>query len=203
MRVVVLREVGDDPGDQSLVVGVPAVLGRVQCGVALHHPAQVAGERLAQHHRAGPGALRAEEVPDGPHGLRQPGPVGRGHGVEQGPDRLPGPLVQHSGGLPARHGEPDPPPAWVAVGGAAVDQPRVLELVEDPAQIPRVQAEQGAQVGRVQVRDLGEFVQHTGFGEGVRGVEVAAVVEGAEDAGVEAVEGADVLDSHDRPGCLT
>lgn len=201
MRVVVLGEVGDDTGHQPLVVGVEAVLGGVQRGVALDDPSQVAGTGLAQDDVLAAGrAAVGEDLADRAHRLRQAGPVGGGHGGQERAHGLVGPLGEQARGLTPARGEGDLAAPGITRGRSALDQPVVLELVQDPAQVPGVQGEFGPQIHRVGTRGVCEFVEHPGLGQRVRGVQLAAVVESADDVRVEAVEGADVLDGHEcRP----
>jgi hypothetical protein len=85
--IVPVGVVRDDPGHQCLEGRVPAVLGRVQGAVALHHPAQIAGRGRPEQERNGAGS-RLDDLLDAGHGPGQALPVRRAERGEQGTDLI-------------------------------------------------------------------------------------------------------------------
>ena len=138
------RVVRHDPGHQRLVAGVPAVLLRVQRAVALHHPAEIAGPRGAQHER-GRAVPRPGDLPDRGHRRGQPLLLGLGELVEQRADLLRGTLVQAAEGVLPGAGQRDDPAAGVGVRAPPGDQAVRLEPGQDPAQVPGVDVDGAAQ----------------------------------------------------------
>ena len=86
-------------------------------------------------------------------------------------------------------------PVLPAVGRQrlAGDQAGFIEILHDPAEIAGIETQFGADLLGREILAVGEFVQHPGFAQRERALQ-QLLVEYAELAGIEAVEGADRRD---------
>ena len=114
-----------------------------------------------------------------------------GQSVENCLGLLVGTLIESADGGAAAGGEGEIGGAPVVAGGGAGDEAGAFELAEDAAEVAGVEAEGfGDLLGLWSGPAGGEFVENTALGERVFGAEIV-VVEGAEKAGVGAVEAAE------------
>jgi hypothetical protein len=178
--------VGDDLCHQGLEGRVPAVPGRVQGAVPLHHPAQVAGHGRPEHERGGRWR-RADDLPDAGHGRGQAPPAVRGEAGEQGADLGARPGVEVRLGGPAGAGQADDLTPPVERGAGPGHQPVGLEPGQQPAQVAGIDVEPPAQVSGLGLPVPRQLEQDPGFGERVGRVQ-QPLPEQPDHVGVEAVE---------------
>jgi hypothetical protein len=160
--------------------------------VALDDPAIVGGARRAKDvRRCSARAVvvrRAQQATDGTDRVDEPllaGVVERG---EQLFDERVGVAIELPEGGAARGGERDVALASVVRRAGAPDEPSSLEPLEQPAQVSRVEPQLAPECRRRWRVAMRELEEHASLGEREGTVEVAALVERADEAGIEPIE---------------
>ena len=157
--------------------------------MAVHHPSEVTRSWWTKYESQ---LLRpaADQAADRGHRGEQTALVLVGELLEQRADPLHGPLVEQlERGLPGL-GEPEKLAAPVVVTAFARDQASAVEPGKQPACVAGVEIQAFSQFGDVELVLLGQFEEDAGFAQRVLGV-CRSLVEHADDAGVQAVEGTD------------
>jgi hypothetical protein len=166
----------------------------VELAVALHHPAQFAGQRRAQRHQRRPLRLGSRQQScDRIHRAEQPLPLDVAQASEQHGYLVGRPPIEVAPDLAAGVGEGDQLPPRIGRGALADDQSGVLELREDPAEVAGVEPEVAPQRGHLGPIALRQLEDHPGLGQRVRRVQ-QPVLQYADHTGVEAVERTDGVD---------
>ncbi len=187
-----LHELADRASGQRLDVRVPAVLGGVQRAMPLDDPAVVAGLGLAQDGRRRRWRV-AEKLANGGHRRHEAALLALAEPADHLADLLGRAAVEHRELGPAQIGELHQLPTGVAGRAPAGDQSLRLEAREHAAEVPRVDTERATHLSHLTLVDLGELEQHPSLGQRVRRLD-DTVVEHADHARVEPVEGAYVVD---------
>ena len=187
-----LHELADGARSERLDVGVPAVLGGVQRAVPLDDPAVVAGLGLAQHGRRRAWRV-AQQLANRGHRRDETALLTLAEPTDQAADLLGRAAVEHRELGSAEIGELHELATGVARRAPAGDQSLRLEAREHAAQVARVDPERATHLSHLTLVDLGELEQHPSLGQRVRRLD-DTVVEHADHARVEPVEGAHVVD---------
>src|SRR5262249_42157191 len=187
LRVVPLDELGNDARKQPLALLIPAVLLRVESGVALDHPAEVAGLRRAKDDGQILFTLRAQQFLNGMQRFDEAFLLGHGQFAEH-PGNLPLRLcVQRREGFLPSLGEREKTSPPVVFGGSFSDQSTFLEGAQGAAHIACVQSQLLRQVARRGLVAVSELVEDAALSERIRAAQ-PLLVEHANLLRVEAIE---------------
>ena len=187
--VEVVDEVGGDMGDEGLEALVPAVLAGVEEAMTLDDPAHVSGAMGAEDEGWSGGRWR-EDCLDGRHRLDEMGALHVGEGSNHLLDLFVGALVEGGEFFLSGFGEGEERLPCVDGRCFAGDEFSVDEGAKDPAEIAEVEVECGGDLGCSGLSVGGDLVEDAGFGER-EGALQEVFFEGADRAGIEAVEASD------------
>src|SRR3954471_10137802 len=211
-RIEGLDELGSDLGNQRLERDVPAVLLSVDRAMARDHPSDISGTMAAQQKSRSRRFGRLQYLLDRSHCSDQTAVRALVERIQHRRDLGLRAAIELGKGLAALGGEAELLLAAVGGQGRAADQALFAKTLDDAAEITGVEPERDADLlGRDGVA-LRKLVEHPRLGQGERALQ-QLLVEHAELARVEAVEGADGGDStvdlgavsgrrHGRPQCL-
>ncbi len=157
---------GDDLRHQRLEGVVPAVLAGIDLAMLLHHPAHVAGLRVAQHHvlRGGARVRRQQTLHGGQRLgqllLRRPGQRRQQRGC-----LVARTLLQRGKHLVAGLGELQQALPGIGGGGHAGHPPLAFKAAQDAAEVTGIKGQLTAQFGGRGLVAMRQFVQHAHLGQ--------------------------------------
>src|SRR5579883_356813 len=173
LRIVGVEEIGDDFRADALEGFLPAVFLRVQLGMALNDPAEIAMAGAAQDGAALPRLFgdAAEQRLDRAHRRHQSPLVGSGELAQHVRDVALRFRVERTHGFLAACGQRKMALPRILRDRAARDEAALLEFAQEAAQIGGIETERAADVGCGRGGPLPDLVQHARFTQRVGAVE--------------------------------